>query len=126
MDMTDWITVLVGALAGWALVSLVGHLVRQQRRPPVDMYGGLPAQPDTRSRDALSVAEISNSWYQILGVVEGATAKEIEDAYHQRIAECDRIRFSPTETSEEQKAAATRRLRVNQAYEFIRPLRGAP
>jgi hypothetical protein len=126
MDMTDWITVLVGALAGWALVSLVGHLVRQQRRPPVDLYGGLPATADTGPRDTLSVGEISDSWHQILGVPESASAKEIEDAYHLRIAECDRIRFSPSESSEQQKAAATRRLRVNQAYEFIRPLRRPP
>jgi hypothetical protein len=125
MDMTDWIVVVVGGLAGWGLVSLLAHLVRQQRRPPVDMYGGLPRQADPVARDTLSVAEIGNTWHRILGVPENASAKEIDEAYHLMIAECDRIRFSPTEPPEAQQLAALKRTRVNQAYEFIRPLRQA-
>ena len=125
MDMTDWIVVVVGGLVGWGLVSLVARFVRQQRKPPVDMYGGLPKLADPVVRDTLSVAEIGSRWHEILAVSQNASAKEIDEAYHERIAECDRIRFSPTETPEEQRAAALKRARVNQAYEFIRPLRQA-
>ena len=123
MDMTDWSVVVVGGLVGWGLVSLLAHLVRPQRRPPVDMYGGLPEQATPVVRDTLSVAEIGSTWHKILAVPENASAKEIDEAYHLRIADCDRIRFSPTETPEEQQLAALKRTRVNQAYEFIRPLR---
>lgn len=125
MDMTDWSVVVVGALIGWGLISLLGHLVRQQRRPPLDLTGGLPRQADPPpvARDTLSVAEIGSTWHKILAVSESASAKEIDEAYHLRIAECDRIRFSSTEAPEQRKVAEVSRARVNQAYEFIRPLR---
>jgi hypothetical protein len=123
MDKTDWIIVLVGGVVGWGLVSLIAKLAQQQRQPPVDLYGGLPRQAEPPARAVLSVAEIGNLWHKILNVPEDASAKEIEEAYHLRIAECDRIRFSPTETPDQQKMAAIKRTQVNQAYEFIRPLR---
>lgn len=123
MDMTDWIVVVVGGLVGWGLVSLLAHLVRQQRRPPADLYGGLPKGPDPVVRDTLSVAEIGNTWHEILAVPESASAQEIDAAFHLRIAECDQIRFSPTATPEEQRVAVLKRSRTNTAYEFIRPLR---
>lgn len=124
MDMTDWLVVVGGGLVGWGLVSLLAHIVRQQKRPPVDMYGGLPRQADPPVvRDTLSVAEIGRTWHEILAVPESASAREIDEAYHRRIAECDGIRFSPAKSQEEQQLAALKRTRINQAYEFIRPLR---
>lgn len=123
MVMSDWIIVLGGGVVGWVLVSLLGRLVRQQRQPPVDLYGGLPSRAESATRNSLSVAEIASTWHSILAVSESASAKEIDEAYHRSIAECDRIRFSPTETPEEQRMAEVRRSHVNEAYEFIRPLR---
>lgn len=123
MDVPNWIVVLVGGVVGWALVSLVAHLVRQQKQPPLDLYGGLAKNESPPARSALTVAEIASRWHEILAVSESASAEQIDEAYHQRIGECDRIRFSATEAPESKKVAELTRSQVNQAYEFIRPLR---
>lgn len=123
MNATDWIVVSIGGIVGWGLVSLVAWLVRQQKRPPVDMYGGVSKQTVPSAPDALAGAEIGSAWHEILNVPEQASSKEIEDAYHLRIAECDRIRFSSAGSPEERRLAEVRRSRIHEAYEYIRPLR---
>lgn len=123
MSVTDWIVVSIGGIVGWGLVSLVARLVRQQKQPPMGMDGGVSRQTASPAADAPAETEIGGAWHEILSVPEQASAKEIEDAYHLRIAECDRIRFSPTESPEERTRAQIRRSRIHEAYEYIRPLR---
>ena len=121
--MVDWIVVLVGGIIGWGLVSLVSHLIRQQKQQPVEMYGGVSTPSIPTAPDARAEAKIDSSWHEILNVPEQASAREIEDAYHLKIADCDRIRFSTTESPEARRNAETRRAQVNDAYGYIRPLR---
>ena len=123
MNLTDWFTVIVGALVGRGLFSGIAHLVRQQKRPPVNLFEGASSLPGTPTRGDPSVSEFGKTWATILEVPDTASVKEIEDAYHAHIAECDRIRFAADCTADERKLAEDRRSRVSQAYEFIRPLR---
>ncbi len=58
-----------------------------------------------------------------MGVRESASAQEIEAAYHAGLAECDRIRFSPSESASAKSTADARRAQIVQAFEFIRPLK---
>jgi len=132
----------VGGLLGWWIVSWVVSLLRQQKRPPVDIVDGRQRSPLDLTRDDppaalpgpaagawggrardLSVAEISAQWASILGVAESASAAEVEAAYHARLAECDRTRFAATASDAEKAEAQTVRARVTQAYEFARPLK---
>ena len=121
MSLTDWTVLIVCGIGGWAIVSWIFGLVRQQKAPPIPMH--LPAANEAPKRK-LSVAELSERWHLILDVAPEAEAVEIERAYHERLAECDRVRFSSTASVEEKRAAAERRVEVSRAFEFIRPQRG--
>ena len=138
MSFSDLGILALCALVGWAVVSWIISVVQQQKRPPLDLTGGssAPREPlrglpsptafsDNGVRDmrALSLSEISARWSSILGVPESSSAQEIEAAYHASLAECDRIRFSPSESASAKSGAETRRAQITQAFEFIRPLR---
>ncbi len=142
MSFSDLGILALCALVGWAVVSWIISVVQQQKRPPLDLTGassapreprreplrGLPspaAFSDNGVRDmrALSLSEISARWSSILGIPESSSAQEIEAAYHASLAECDRIRFSPSESESAKSAAEARRAQITQAFEFIRPLK---
>ncbi|HEY4211773.1 MAG TPA: hypothetical protein VGM84_09855 [Steroidobacteraceae bacterium] len=90
---------------------------------PGEAPGPAGAWGDRASVRSLSVTEISAQWASILGVAESASAAEVEAAYHDRLAECDRIRFAATASDAHKDEAQERRARVTQAYEFVRPLK---
>lgn len=79
--------------------------------------------PSACSGGELSVSELGSTWHVILGVPAEATSAEIDAGYHARLAECDRIRFSPNATALDRQNAEARRAQVNEAFEFIRPIR---
>ena len=114
----DWLIALVAGVVGFALVSWLLTLMRQQKAPPVAIAS---APPPTGSR--LSVASLGEQWHRLLGVAREATPEEIEAAYHARLAECDRVRFAAGAGEADKEAARQRRADVQEAYEFIRPLR---
>jgi hypothetical protein len=122
VSLTDWTALILCAIGGWAIVSWIFGVVRQQKAPPVEMH--VPAANEAPKRK-LSVAELSERWHLILIVPSEAGAAEIERAYHERLAECDRVRFTTTASVEEKRAAEERRVEVTRAFEFIRPQRGA-
>jgi len=134
----DWIVVVGAGIAGWLLVSWLFARTKPQEpsesrpeprserepdaRPHAPMLR-LPA-PDAESASSeLSLDEIGRGWHSILGVPEGASVAEIERAYHSKLADCDRTRFSPDASAEAKRRAEEQRSRVSQAFEFIRPLR---
>jgi hypothetical protein len=117
----DWLIALAAGVVGFALVSWLLALVRQQKAPPVAIASATPAPPPGRGR--LSLAALGEEWHRVLGVAREATPGEIEAAYHARIAECDRVRFAADAGSAERDEALRRRADVQDAYEFIRPLR---
>ena len=106
-------------LAGFGVVWWLFSVVRQQKTPPMPM-GSSAARIEPRR---ISVAELGSTWHVILGVPAEATSSEIEAAYHARLAECDRIRFSPDETALSKQTAEAARAAVSEAYEFIRQVR---
>jgi hypothetical protein len=112
------------AVIGWLVVSWVINLVRQQRSPPVVISDDarVPA-PAVASSPGLSVAELAQSWPVILKVRDDAGLEEIESAYHQRLAECDRVRFAPDGASGERQQAEQRRASIEDAYNFIRSVK---
>jgi len=121
VSLTDGAVLILCAIGGWAIVSWIFAVVRQQKAPPIRM--DLPGASDAPKRK-LSLAELSERWHLILNVPPEAGAADIERAYHERLAECDRVRFSSTASVEEKRAAAERRVEVSRAFEFIRPQRG--
>ena len=132
MTLIDFGVVVVGGLIGWAIVSWIVSIVRQQKQPPVDLTRTNRSPLDlvhdaptlaTREPRALSLADVSQTWSAILGVPDSATAQDIETAYHARLAECDEIRFSSSAPAEAKASAQARRSKITQAFEFIRPLK---
>jgi hypothetical protein len=121
MSIVDWGIVTACALAGWGIVSWLFNVVRQQKAPPIEMHQ--QAERPATTSSSLSLIELGKRWHEILRVAADADSREIERAYHERLAECDVARFSPTASTEEKQTAETQRARVNQAFEFIRPLR---
>ena len=117
----DWLVALLAAVAGFALVSWLLTLVRQQKAPPVAIVAAASAAPPGRGR--LSLAALGEEWHRVLGVSRAATPAEIEAAYHARLAECDGVRFAADAGAAEKDEALRRRADVQDAYEFIRPLR---
>src|SRR6266446_266287 len=122
MSSVDWAIAAIGGLVGWGVVSWLFTVIRQQRAPPVQMDQDPRAESHEESR-RLSLADVSSTWHTILAVALDAGAEDIERAYHARIAECDRIRFSPTASPEDKKLAESRRAQIDQAFGFIRPLK---
>ena len=138
MSLTDWIVVCGGALLGWGVVSWLINVVRQQRAPPVPMGTQSPpaAAPDhapapvpapesafepalaAPSSGRISLAELGSTWHQILGVSPDASLGQIEAAYRERVAECER--------NAPKGGNATQRSRLDEAFEFIRTLRQQP
>jgi hypothetical protein len=108
------------ALAGFGLVWWLLTVLRQQKRPPLDIRVP-PARGDA---PRLSVSDLGSRWHTILGVSADASSADIEAAYHARLAACDRVRFAADETPLARQAAESTRAQVNEAYEFIRPARG--
>jgi len=117
---------LVGALVGWFAVSLVITLVRQQRAPPVILHS---ESHEVLSEDARvkgpSLREIAATWHSTLHIRSDSSVDEIEAAYHQRIAECDAVRFSKSAGSNERQEAERQRVILDEAYNFIRTSRGS-
>jgi hypothetical protein len=115
---------LAGALAGWLAVSWVMTIVRQQREAPVIV---LPESRETQSKDAISnpvsLREVAETWHTVLQVRPDASVEEIKAAYYARIMECDRVRFSKNLGNGERQEAERRRLRIDEAYNFIRTSR---
>jgi hypothetical protein len=119
MSPTD-LAVGVGAgVVGFGIIWGLFNLVRQQRAPPLEMFKAESRAPDA-GRSRLSVADLGRQWQRILGVSAQATLAEIEAGYQARLADCERIRFSPTASASEKQAAESRRADVTEAYEFIR------
>jgi preprotein translocase subunit Sec63 len=118
-------TLLACALVGWLVVSWVITLVRQQREPPVI---GLPESRQLPVEDAgsrrPSLREIAETWPAVLRVRADASVEEINRAYHERLAECDAVRFSKDVGNSERREAEEQRLRIDEAYNFIRTSRG--
>ena len=124
MSIVD-IGILVGAaLVGWFAVSLVINVVRQQRQPPVILHGESLRVPseDARVRGP-SLRELAETWHTVLRVRSDASVAEIETAYHQRIAECDAVRYAKTSGSEQRQEAERQRFMTDEAYNFIRTSR---
>lgn len=117
----DWLVALLAAAVGFALVSWLLSLVRQQRAPPVAIQP--PAADASPGRGRLSLAALGDGWPAVLGVTREATAAQIEAAYHARVAECDSVRFTTGADDKEKEEARARRADVEDAYEFIRALR---
>jgi hypothetical protein len=114
---------LICGVVGWLVVSWVINLLRQQRSPPVVIAGESPRPPPgAASSRGPSVAELAESWSEILKVRADAGLEEIETAYHQRLAECDRLRLA-LEDAAGQEQAQQRRATLEDAYNFIRSVR---
>lgn len=117
---------LLGALAGWFAVSLVITLVRQQREPPVILHCESHELPSEDARvKRPSLGEIAATWHAALRIRTDASVDEIEAAYHQRIAECDAVRFSKSAGSYERQEAERQRVMIEEAYNFIRTSKGS-
>ena len=119
MNTSDLAVGLAAALAGFGVVWWLLTVVRQQKRPALEIQ--VPTPPGEAKR--LSVSELGSRWHTILGVSPDAGSAEIEAAYHARLAECDRVRFAANETPLARQTAESTRSRVNEAYEFIRSAR---
>lgn len=119
MSVIDLVIAVGAGIVGFGIIWGLFSLVRAQKAPPVEIYTSDP-RPTTESRARLSVEELGRSWQTILGVPLEAGLPEIEAAYHARLAECDRVRFSSGASAAEKQDAETRRTRVSDAYEFIR------
>jgi hypothetical protein len=119
MSGSDLLIGLGCGLAGFGVVWWLFSVARQQKTPPIPM-GAVAARSES---SRISVAELGSTWHVILGVPAESTAVEIEAAYHARLAECDRIRFSANETALSKQTAEAARARVGEAYEFIRQVR---
>jgi hypothetical protein len=117
----DWLVALIAAVVGFALVSWLLALVRQQKAPPVAIASATSAAPPSRGR--LSLAALGEEWHRLLGVGREATPEEIEAAYQARLAECERVRCDADAGGAEKEAALRRRADLQDAYEFIRPQR---
>jgi hypothetical protein len=122
VSLTDWIVIGGGAAIGWGLVSWIITVVRQQRAPPVPMGMQKSAAPPATAPAAapperrISLAELGSTWHVILGVPEDASLLEIEAAYRERVAACER-------GTAERGATFAERPRLDEAFEFIRTLR---
>ena len=115
---------LAAALVGWLAVSWVITIVRQQREPPAILHR---ESQQVLSEDARlkgpNLREIAETWPTVLRVRNNASVDEIEAAYHQRIAECDRVRFSMSAGSTQRQEAERQRFTIDEAYSFIRTSR---
>ncbi|HEX4389676.1 MAG TPA: hypothetical protein VH109_13705 [Steroidobacteraceae bacterium] len=116
----DWLVALLAAGVGFALVSWLLSLARQQRAPPVAIQAPAGA---ASGRGRLSLAALGDGWPAVLGVTREATPEQIEAAYHARVAECDAVRFAGDAGDSAREEARARRADVEDAYEFIRALR---
>lgn len=122
MSLTDWIVIGGGAAIGWGLVSWIIGVVRQQRAPPVPMGAETRAAAPTAAaapHGRISLAELGGTWHVILGVREDASLEEIEAAYRDRVAECERGAAAGD-------ATLAARSRLDEAFEFVRTLRQHP
>ena len=119
MNTSDLAVGLGAALAGFGVVWWLLTIVRQQKRPALEIQ----VPPPRGDSQRLSVSELGSRWHTILGVSPDASSAEIDDAYHSRLAECDRVRFGADETPLARQTAESTRSQVNEAYEFIRPAR---
>ena len=116
---------LAAAVAGWLVVSWVITIVRQQRGPPVILHRESHQVAEESARvKRPSLREIAETWHTVLRVRNDASVDEIEAAYHQRIVECDGIRFSERVGSSERQEAERQRVTIDEAYNFIRTSRG--
>ena len=123
MSMIEIGVLLACALVGWFAVSWLITIVRQQREPPLILHGD-SQQAGSEEVKAPSLRELAETWHTVLRVRNDAGVDEIEAAYHRRIAECDGVRFSGGVGSVERREAERERLRIDEAYNFIRTSRG--
>lgn len=114
----DIAIVAVCAAAGWAIVSWLFNVVRQQKAPPVPMEH---TRSSRMGSEDMSLAELGRQWHLILGVSPGAEAAAVEHAYRERLAECAQLGLATSATAEQKSEAEKRRRRITQAFEFIRP-----
>lgn len=121
MTLRELAVLVICGVIGWALVSWLFVLIRQQRAPPVSM--SLPPASRALPGPGPASLDLERTWHTLLGVSEHAGAQEIDRAYHARLAECDRIRFSTLPGMRTQRDAEERRALISAAYEFIRPQR---
>lgn len=122
MSATDLAVGFSAAVVGFGIIWGVFGLIRQQKAAPLEMFKVEP-KTSVGNRGKVSLAELGRTWHVTLGVDAAGTPDEIEAAYHARLAECDRIRFSPAESAVEKQNAEVRRTQVNEAYEFIRRIK---
>jgi acyl transferase domain-containing protein len=110
-----------GAALGWGLVSWIIATVRQQRAPPVPMGAQIRAAPTAAAapHGRISLAELGRTWHVILGVREDASLGEIEAAYREGVAECERGAAAGD-------ATLAARSRLDEALDFVRTLRKQP
>jgi hypothetical protein len=125
VGIVELVILLAGGLVGWLAVSWVITIVRQQRAPPFVI---LPKSPqsalETAGSKSPSLAELGDTWHTLLQVRADASVEEIEAAYHERIAECDRTRFAQNVGVMDRQDAERRRSKIDEAYAFIRTVRG--
>ena len=117
---------LTAAVVGWLAVTWVITVVRQQREPPIILHRESQQVVSEVGRvKGPSLQEIAETWHTVLRVRNDASVDEIEAAYHQRIGECDRVRFSKNVGSTERQETERQRVTIDEAYNFIRTSRGA-
>lgn len=125
MGLGELAILLGGGVVGWLAVSWVITIVRQQRAPSVIVLPESRPSPSeaARSKDP-SLSQLADTWHTLLRVGADASVGEIEAAYHERIAECDRIRFARDAADAERKEAEQNRSNIEEAYAFIRTIKG--
>jgi hypothetical protein len=122
MNPADLGVAVVAGVVGFGIIWGIFALIRSQKAPPIELFK-TESRPSVESGSKLSLTELGRTWHIILGVLAEAKSEEIEAGYHARLAECDRIRSSATASTVEKQNAETRRVQVNEAYEFIRQVR---
>jgi hypothetical protein len=125
LSIVDVGILVAGALLGWLAVSFVITVVRQQREPPVVLQGGSTRSPaEEAGTRRVSLRQLAETWHTVLGVQSDASLEQIEAAYHQRIAECERAGASqPTAGVGKEEGAEQQRFLIEEAYGFIRTSR---
>jgi hypothetical protein len=115
VSLIDWLVIGGGAAIGWGLVSWIIAMVRQQRAPPVPMGPEIRSTPTPAAapHGRISLAELGRTWHLILGVREDASLAQVEAAYRERVAECERGGAAGD-------ATAAARSRLDEALEFVR------
>jgi len=117
----------VGSLVGWWGVSWLVDRVRKPNRPREDIAStdatASAANTDSGASTRPTVSQLGATWHSILGVSTSASSAEILAAYQRRVAECDRVRFDSSSTTDQRSQAERDRRFLEDAYEFGQAVR---